>query len=106
MMEKQCKYKHAEGLAYDATETKDVDYFLTIPSMSSRDQDRKKWMDERAARLHFAEFIKARAGPQFSNTMVSGSAAEFEGKLSTFVGDLKAYMTEFVEQASGKIKDK
>jgi hypothetical protein len=65
---------------YDATETKDIDYFLTLPFMTAAAQDRKKLMNERAARLHFATFVKRRigeGGEGFSRDMLFSSTPDF-----------------------------
>ncbi|RDL36170.1 uncharacterized protein BP5553_06782 [Venustampulla echinocandica] len=101
--EKLCKLETSEP--YDATETKDIDYFLTIPYMTSIPQHRKKLMNERAARLHFAAFIKARIEKSeggFNKDMFSSSKIDFQAKLDIFVGDLKVHMTEFVKKQYGK----
>lgn len=62
-------------------------------------------MEERAARLHFAAFVKTRideGGAGFNKDMLSSSTLDFQAKLNVFVGDLKVYMTEFVEKTYGK----
>jgi len=86
---------------YHANETKDIDYFLTLPFMTANDQQRKELMEERAARLHFAAFVKTRideGGAGFNKDMLSGSTPDFQAKLNVFIGDLKVHMTEFVEK--------
>jgi hypothetical protein len=68
--------------------------------MTGSDQQIKKLMEERAARLHFAAFIKARFGDNresFKKDVLSGSMAGFQTKLNVFVGDLKKHMTKFVK---------
>jgi hypothetical protein len=44
----------------NANETKDIDYFLTLPFMTATAQQRKRLIKEQAARLHFAAFINTR----------------------------------------------
>jgi hypothetical protein len=73
--------------------------------MTATAQDRKKLMNERAARLHFATFVKRRIGEGsegFSRDMLFGSTPDFQAKLDAFIGDLKVYMMEFVENTYAK----
>ena len=86
---------------YDANETKDIDYFLTLPFMAATSQQRNTLMGQRAARLHFAAFVKTcidKGGAVSNNYVLSGSTADFQTKLNVFVRDLKDHMTEFVEK--------
>jgi hypothetical protein len=87
---------------YDATETKDIDHFQTLPFMTAINLQRKKLKAERAARLHFAAFVKALVnedgGAGFNRHMLSGSTPEFQARLTRFVGNLNVHMTGFVER--------
>jgi hypothetical protein len=90
---------------YSANETKDIDYFLTLSFMTANDQQRKRFIEERAARLHFAAFVKTRineGGAGFTKDMLSNSTPDFQVKLNVFVRDLKVHMIEFVEKTYGK----
>lgn len=79
---------------YDATETKDMDHFLTLPFMK---QFRDELILERNARLHFAAFVKTKTDrADFSEDMLSGTADEFKRKLESFIEELKLCMSEFV----------
>ncbi len=90
---------------YDANETKDVDYFSTLPFMMAFDRQRKKLMAGRAARLHFAAFVKTHideGGVNFNKNMLSGSTSDFQAKLNVFIRDLKVHMVEFIEKTYGE----
>jgi len=91
---------------YDANETKDIDYFMTLPFMTATGQQRRKLEEQWASRLHFAAFVKKLigegGGAGFNRDMLSGSTPEFQAKLNVFVGDLKEYMTKFVEKSLRK----
>lgn len=103
--EKKCEVKTSNP--YDATETKDIDYFLTLPFMTATAQDRKMLMKDRDGRLHFAAFVKTRireAEGGFNRGMLTGTMPDFQVKLDDFISDLKEHMTEFVGQCSGMEK--
>lgn len=78
-----------EANTYDATETKDLDYFSTLPFMNRTKAQREDRKLERKARLHFAAFVDT-----VNMDILDGSAAEFRDKLDIFVTDLKVYMLE------------
>jgi hypothetical protein len=89
---------------YDATETSDIDYFMTLPFMIAN-QGRKKLMEERAVHLHFAAFVKTRIDEgrdDFTKHMLCGSASVFQAKLDVFIRNLKVCMTSLVEKTYGK----
>ena len=78
----------SEPTTYDATETKDLDYFSTLPFLNETRAQREDAKLERQARLHFAVFV----GMYVSKDILDGSAAEFNDKLDNFVDDLKLHM--------------
>lgn len=78
----------SEPETYDATETKDLDVFLTLPFMTRTRVQRENLKMERRARLHFASFVNAHVG----ETMLNGSTAEFKDKFDTFIHELKLHM--------------
>lgn len=87
LADKSCQIVSDPAL-YDATETKDLDYFSTLPFLNktrARREDRKL---ERQARLHFAVFVNTR----LSKDILDGSAAEFRDKLDNFAYGLKMHM--------------
>ena len=77
-----------ESTTYDATETKDLDYFSTLPFLNKTRAQREDAKLERQARLHFAAFVDTHV----SKDILDGSAAEFKGKLDNFVHELKLHM--------------
>jgi len=66
---------------YDANETKDIHFFLTLPSMTANNLHRRKLMEQRDARLYFAAFSRALiekdGGAAFNRHMLSGSTSDF-----------------------------
>jgi hypothetical protein len=70
--------------------------------MTATGQQRRKLMEQRAARLYFAAFVKTlideSGGAGFNKDMLSGSTPDFQAKLNVFVRDLKVHMTGFVEK--------
>ncbi|KAH8593889.1 hypothetical protein B0O99DRAFT_546517 [Bisporella sp. PMI_857] len=98
--EKECRDLD-RSQPYEANETKDIDYFFTLPFMTTTDQQCKKLTKERAARLHFAAFVKTcidQSGGGFNKYMLSGSMPNFQARLNKFIGDLKVHMTEFIKK--------
>ena len=77
-----------EPTTYDATETKDLDYFSTLPFLNSTRAQREDQKLERQARLHFAVFVNTHV----SKDILDGSGAESEEKLDSFVHELKLHM--------------
>ena len=78
----------SEPTTYDATETKDLDYFSTLPFFNRTRAQRQDGKLERQARLHFAAFVDTRT----DQNMLNGSAPEFKDKYDSFVHELKLHM--------------
>ncbi|CAI6311892.1 unnamed protein product [Periconia digitata] len=87
MTEKSCTIASAPA-PYDATETKDLDYFSTLPFMNKTKAQRGDREQERRARMHFAEFVSIHV----SRDIINGSVAEFERNCDRFARDLTAHM--------------
>ena len=87
LADKSCQILN-EPTTYDATETKDLDYFSTLPFLNRTRAQREDKKLERQARLHFAVFVDTHVNKDILN----GSAAEFEDKLDSFVHELKSHM--------------
>ena len=85
--DKLCRIS-SEPTTYDATETKDLDYFSTLPFLNRTRAQREDKKLERQARLHFAVFVDTLV----SKDMLNGSAAEFKDKFDGFVYELKLHM--------------
>jgi len=77
-----------EPTTYDATETKDLDFFSTLPFLNRTRAQREDKKLERQARLHFAVFVNTHV----CKDILDGSAAEFKDKLDSFVHELKLHM--------------
>ena len=87
LTDKSCRIS-SEPTTYDATETRDLDYFSTVPFMNGTRAQREDLKLERQARLHFAVFVDTHV----SKTILDGSNAVFEDKLNSFVHDMKLHM--------------
>ncbi|KAF2189957.1 hypothetical protein K469DRAFT_562360 [Zopfia rhizophila CBS 207.26] len=87
LADKSCRILN-DPATYDATETKDLDYFSTLPFLNRTRAQREDKKLERQARLHFADFVNTHVGGDILN----GSAAEFKDKLDSFVHGLKLHM--------------
>ncbi|KAH7207876.1 uncharacterized protein BKA55DRAFT_529940 [Fusarium redolens] len=76
---------------YNWTETKDLDYFSTLPSMNRSRAQKQDREVERKARLHFADFVDrcVDAG------ILDGSTSEFKNNLASFGDKLKTHMLSF-----------
>lgn len=74
---------------YDATETKDLDYFSTIPFLNVSSAQKKDRELERKERLHFATFVDS----QVNEKLLSGSNSEFKDGLDSFVQRLSLHMS-------------
>ncbi len=85
--DKSCRFS-SDPTTYDATETKDLDYFSTLPFLNRTRAQREDKKLERQARLHFAVFVHTRV----IKDILSGSAAEFTVKFDNFVYELKVHM--------------
>jgi hypothetical protein len=73
---------------YDATETKDLDYFLTVSFMNRTRAQQENLKAERHACLRFAIFVDT----YVKKDMLNGSAAEFDPKFDSSVRALKLHM--------------
>ena len=89
MAERGCK-DLTEPVTYDATETKDLDYFATLPFMNITRAQQENRKLERKFRLHFAEFVDT----SVSHDLLDGPNAGFKDKLDRFVSKLKLHMLE------------
>lgn len=88
MADKTCRIINGP-ITYDATETKDLDYFSTLPFMniySAQLQDREA---ERKERLRFATFVDS----QVNEKLLSGSNDGFQDGLDSFVQRLSLHMS-------------
>ncbi|KAF5660344.1 hypothetical protein FCIRC_12146 [Fusarium circinatum] len=86
-----------EPTTYNWTETKDLDYFSTLPSMNNSRAQKQDREVERKARLHFADFVDRHV----KANILDGSASEFGNKLASLVERLKAHMLSFAESQNG-----
>lgn len=73
---------------YDACETKDLDYFETIPLLTMTKALRMNLRLERQSRQHFAVFVARTVGDK----ILGGSDAEFRVTIDHFVNGLKSHM--------------
>ncbi|KAH7109531.1 hypothetical protein EDB81DRAFT_929665 [Dactylonectria macrodidyma] len=80
--DKACRFS-GDPTTYDATETKDLDYFSALPFMNKFRARRQNGMLERKARLSFADFIDRRVGTD----ILDGSTSEVKDKLGSFVNE-------------------
>jgi hypothetical protein len=95
MAEKSCRIASAPT-TYDATETKDLDYYATLDFMNRTKAQRDRMRAERKARMSFAGFVDQDVGED----VLAGSAAKWDGKLDALVAALKARLLEHVAKAS------
>ncbi len=82
---------------YRWTETKDLDYYRTLPFAAVEPQDDTL---EREARLHYAEFVDKHFGENNSTlrALLDGPAAQFQCELDGVAGKLRDHMKEFAEK--------
>ncbi|KAK4158408.1 hypothetical protein C8A00DRAFT_39382 [Chaetomidium leptoderma] len=92
LADKECRIVN-EPTTYDATETKDLDFFSTLPFMNRTRCQREDRELERRARLHFAVFVDTRV----SKDMLDGSAAEIKAASDGFADELKSHMVDFTK---------
>ncbi|KAH7114162.1 hypothetical protein B0J13DRAFT_573748 [Dactylonectria estremocensis] len=92
--DKACRFSGGPT-TYDATETKDLDYFSTLPFLNKSRAQQQNRMLEQKARLHFADFIDRRVGTD----ILDGSVSEFKNKLRSFVDEMKAHMLSLTDTA-------
>ncbi|KAH7349263.1 hypothetical protein B0T11DRAFT_129179 [Plectosphaerella cucumerina] len=79
---------------YDATETKDLDFYKTIPTMNATEIQRENAEQERKDRLHFAAFVDTRV----TKDVLEGTREVFEKAVGQFVADLKLHMLKIAPQ--------
>lgn len=87
LADKACRIS-SEPTTYDATETKDLDYFSTLPFLNKTRAQREGRELERKSRLHFAVFVDTRLGKD----LLDGSDADFQDKFGDFTCGLKSHM--------------
>jgi hypothetical protein len=90
MKDKSCHIAN-DPTTYDATETKDLDFFATLPFMNKTKAQRDDRELERRIRLHFAKFVDSSVGKE----VLEGSDIQFQGKLDNFASGLKSHMLAF-----------
>lgn len=88
LADKACRIVN-EPTTYDFSETKDLDYFSTIPALNVSSAQKKDRAAERRERLHFAKFVDA----QVDEKMLSGSNGDFNDRLDSFVRGLSLHMS-------------
>lgn len=93
MAERACRSVE-RPVAYDATETKDLDYFATLPFMIQTRAQRENLTHERQARLRFAEFVQTRVRAH----LLEGANAAFQEKLEAFALAVKLHMGPCLRQ--------
>ncbi|KAH7303412.1 hypothetical protein B0I35DRAFT_364977 [Stachybotrys elegans] len=77
---------------YNATETKDLDFFSTLEFMNKTRAQQQQLATERRARMHFADFVDKGVG----DNLLNGSTSEFEEKLENLRGELRTHMLALV----------
>lgn len=87
--DKGCRVS-SEPTTYDAIETKDLDYFETLPFMTANWAQRENLKVDRRARLHFAAFVDTFV----HQDMIDGSDAQFEAKFDFFILALKLHLMD------------
>ncbi|KAJ5774381.1 hypothetical protein N7457_009277 [Penicillium paradoxum] len=90
-MDKECQVLDAP-FAYDAFETKDLDYYSMFPCFTRMKTQRKEMRLERQTRHHFAVFVAKTVGDNF----LGGSDIDFEATIDLFVNGLKSHMVQSI----------
>jgi hypothetical protein len=85
--ERSCRIT-SEPTTYDASETKDLDYYSTLPFMNRTRAQRDDMKSERQARMHFSVFVDTRVGKD----VLIGSTAEVKDRFDRFVYELQLHM--------------
>lgn len=83
-----------EPETYDAMETKNLDYFATLPFMNRFRTQRKKLKRERQSRLRFTEFVDTHV----SKGILEGLNADFNDNLQTMISQLTLHMLKPAER--------
>ncbi|KAI9776080.1 MAG: hypothetical protein M1839_000593 [Geoglossum umbratile] len=91
--DKACRIS-SQPTAYNATETKDLDFFSTLSFMNMTRTQREDRELERKARLHFAAFVNTRVGKD----LLDGSDAGFKDKFDSFVSGLNLHMLSLADK--------
>lgn len=86
-----------EPTTYNWTETKDLDYYATLPFMNKSRAQKQDREVERQARMHFADFVDRHVNAN----VLDGSASEFSDKLASLVDGLKTHMLSIAESQNG-----
>jgi hypothetical protein len=89
--DKLCRIS-SELITYDATETKDLNYFSTLPFLNKTRAQREHKKLKRQARLHFIVFVNTRV----SKNMLNSFAAKFKNNLNGFIYKLKLHILNFI----------
>ncbi|KAL2825784.1 hypothetical protein BDW59DRAFT_161455 [Aspergillus cavernicola] len=87
--EKECRIVGPPA-GYFATETKDLDFFLTLPFMTGTKAQRDGLEVERRHRMGFASFVDTAV----EKGILHGSVVRFGGKLEGFKGELRAHLLQ------------
>jgi hypothetical protein len=87
----KCCQLLGDPTTYNWTETKDLDYFSTLPAMNKSRAQKQDRELERKARLHFADFVDRHVGED----ILDGSASEFNEKIASFGNILKTHMLSY-----------
>jgi len=96
MREKRCQVVSQPSI-YSWTETRDLDYFDTIPQMNVTRRHREGRKLEREARKHFVAFVDANAARE----LLEGSVVVFESAFGSFVDSLGVHMLGFGRKKFG-----
>lgn len=83
----------ASPLPYNASETKDLDYYALVPCFTMSKAQRIGIRKERHTRHRFAAFVAKAVGDKF----LEGSDAEFEETIDRFVDQLKTHMLSSIK---------
>lgn len=86
--DKACRIVN-DPTTYDATETKDLDYFSTLPMLNVSSAQKKDRESERKKRLHFKTFVDT----QVNEKLLGGSNSDFEDGLDSFVQRLSLHLS-------------
>jgi hypothetical protein len=87
--ENQCQLL-VEPSAYTATETKDLDYYETLPFMNTDPVQNEGRKLERNARLRFAKWVDERVTPD----IIKGSEEAFKRQIVELQSNLRAYLQD------------
>lgn len=94
IVQRGCQIR-GEPSTYVATETKDLDYFATLPFMNKTRHQRERKEQEREARLHFAVFVDTCV----DEAILQGSTTAFNNSFESFVGTLRRHMLDFASRS-------